>query len=70
MSAQAVSAVLTSQFLPADEQSGPSLGGRLVRLIIAGRPRKTDRRILMYLPTHEACRRDFQAELERRLLGQ
>ena len=70
MSAQAVSSLLTSQMLPADEHSRPSPGGRLIRFVIAGQERKADRRILMYLPTHETYRREFGIELQRRLLGQ
>lgn len=54
----------------ADEECNPSIGGRLIRLVIAGQQRKADRRILMYLPNHEAYRNEFGTELERRLLGQ
>jgi hypothetical protein len=54
----------------ADEDCSQSIGGRLIRLVIAGQQRKADRRILMYLPNHEAYRNGFGTELERRLLGQ
>jgi uncharacterized Ntn-hydrolase superfamily protein len=57
-------------FVAADEQTSESLGGRLIRLIVAGQQRKADRRILMYLPNHDSYRNEFGVELERRLLGQ
>jgi hypothetical protein len=49
-----------------DEQSGLSVGGRLIRLVIPGKGQKTNRRILMYLPNQDS----FRTELECRLLGQ
>ena len=48
------------------EQSGLSLGGRLIRLVIPRGGQKTNRRILMYLPNQAS----FGIEFERRLLGQ
>jgi hypothetical protein len=53
-----------------NNQSKPSFGGRLLRFVIAGQERKADRRILMYLPNHDAYRHEFGIELERRVLGQ
>jgi hypothetical protein len=67
MTSQAASS-FASGFVPCGEgeQSGLSLGGRLIRLVIPGKGQKTNRRILMYLPNQVP----FQTELERRLLGQ
>lgn len=67
MSVQACSSVFDSQYLPADQES---LGGRLIRLVIAGQQRKSNRRIWMYVPARESGQADFRMELERRLLGQ
>jgi hypothetical protein len=68
-SAHATSHALGMQAYGADEDCQPSIGGRLIRLVIAGQQRKADRRILMYLPNHEAYRNEFGTELERRLRG-
>jgi hypothetical protein len=68
MSAYASSQSLTGQ-LPV-QGNDQSVGGRLIRFIIAGHQRKADRRILMYLPNVDSYRQEFGIELERRLLGQ
>ena len=67
MISQAASS-FASEIVPCgeDEQSGLSLGGRLIRLVIPRGGQKTNRRILMYLPNHAS----FGTEFERRLLGQ
>lgn len=71
MSIHANSPCLGGQTVGADdEQSERAPGGRLIRLVIAGEGRKTDRRILMYLPNHDSLRQQFGAELERRLMRQ
>jgi len=67
MSVQACSSIFDSQFLPADEES---VGGRLIRLVISGQQKRSDRRILMYVPSRESYQKEFRVELERRLLGQ
>ena len=59
--------VFDSQFLPGDEES---LGGRLIRLVISGQKKESNRRILMFVPSRDSCQKDFRMELERRLLGQ
>jgi hypothetical protein len=64
------SAQANRRYAGSDDQGRDSIGGRLIRLVISGQQRKADRRILMYLPNHEAYRNEFGAELERRLLGQ
>jgi hypothetical protein len=58
---------LDVEFFPADRES---VGGRLIRLVIAGQQRKSDRRIWMYVPSRESHQAEFRMELERRLLGQ
>jgi len=68
MSAYASSPSLTGQ-LPV-HKNDQSVGGRLIRFVIAGRQRKTDRRILMYLPNVDSYGQEFGIELERRLMGQ
>jgi len=72
MPIHANSSCLGGQAIGADdeEQSERSLGGRLIRLVIAGEGRKSNRRILMYLPNHDSLRRQFGPDLERRLLRQ
>ena len=55
--------------LEADEQPSQFIGGRLIRVVIAGEQRGADRRILMYLPNHDAYRSEFGTKLERHLLG-
>jgi hypothetical protein len=70
MSAHAHPHCLGMQAYGADEECNQSIGGRLIRLVIAGQQRKADRRILMYLPNRDAYRNEFGTELERRLLGQ
>ena len=71
MSIHANSPCLGGRPIGADaEQSEQSLGGRLIRLVIAGEGRKTGRRILRYVPNHDSLRQQFGADLERRLLGQ
>lgn len=67
MSVHASSSTFDSKLLPGNEES---LGGRLVRLVISGQQKKSNRRILMYLPSRHSYQKDFSLELERRLLGQ
>jgi hypothetical protein len=68
MSAYASSQSLTGQSpVHGNDQS---VGGRLIRFVIAGQQRKADRRILMYLPNVDSYRQEFGTELERRLMGQ
>jgi hypothetical protein len=66
MSVQACSSLLDCQSFPADQES---VGGRLIRMVIAGQQRKSNRRIWMYVPARESGQADFRMELERGLLG-
>ena len=60
----------TSQPLfAADNQSEQPFGGRLIRLVVAGQQRRTDRRILLFVPNHKSYREVVGGELERRVLG-
>jgi len=54
----------------ADGQSKSSFGGRLLRIIMAGRQRQADRRMDTMFPTAASYRDSFGMEMDRRLLGQ
>jgi hypothetical protein len=53
-----------------NDQPEPGFGGRLIRFVIPAWHRRTNRRVLMYLPGGEPYRQDFKVQFERCLLGQ